>query len=449
MFALLPGRTCHWTIYAGYGYLIGILLTTLLMHGINALGLAQDFTVLSLLLSVLIAGAGIVTWRSPSVRPPPPFHSPMAPWQRFSMFALLVVIGFRLGNLLLEIAYRPLFPWDAWATWAVKAPVWLELGHLTPFVDPQIWLQSQGAYTVDAWWYPDTVPLIQLWTALSLGRWIDTWVNLPWLVCAISLGLGFYGQARTWGCSPLWSMLFCYLLASLPIVNTSVALAGYADLWMATTYSLAAIALMQWVRTRDRGQAWLAFLMAGACPLIKEEGFLWQGTLLLALLAYICPPRILLLSILGLVAAAILFLFMDGFEATLLGLGQLIVTPDMIQIPGLGRHEISFHPVWQSFADNLFLLDNWHLLWYLVPMALLLLTGGTWRKSHWRAFHVLIASQLLLIFGIFFLTENYLWAQQYTSINRVLSHTVPVILFYIMTLGQFRLEQREPLRQPA
>lgn len=449
MFALLPGRTCHWTIYAGYGYLIGILLTTLLMHGINALGLAQDFTILSLLLSVLTLAAGIVTWRSPSGRPPPPLRIPMAPWQRFSMFALAAVIGLRLGNLLLEIAYRPLFPWDAWATWAVKAPVWLELGRLTPFVDPQIWLQSKGAYTVDAWWYPDTVPLIQLWTALSLGRWIDTWVNLPWLVCAISIGLGFYGQARIWGCSPLRSMLFCYLLASLPILDTSVALAGYADLWMATVYSFAAIALMQWMRTRDRGQAWLAFLIAGACPLIKEEGFLWQGTLLLALLAYVCPPRILLLSTLGLVAAAILFCFVGGFEATLPGLGQLIVTPDIIQIPGLGRHEISFHPVWLSFADNLFLLDNWHLLWYLVPMALLLLTGGTWQKSHWRAFHILIASQLLLVFVIFFLTENYFWAQRYTSINRVLFHTVPVILFYIMALGQFRLDQREPLRQPA
>jgi len=448
MLVLLPGGASHWAIHVGYGYLIGILLTTLLMQGIDVLGLTQNFTILSLLLIVLTAAAGIVAWRSPSVCLPP-LRIPIAPWQRVSMFALAAVIGLRFGNLLLEIAYRPLFPWDAWATWAVKAPVWLEMGRLVPFVDPQTWLQSQGAYTVDAWWYPDTVPLVQLWTASSLGRWIDTWVNLPWFVCAISLGLGFYGQARTWGCSPLWSMVFCYLLASLPILDTSVALAGYADLWMASVYSVGAIALIQWMRTRDRSQAWLAFLMGGACPLIKEEGFLWQGTLLLALLAYVCPPRALLISIWGLVATATLFYLVGGFEVTLPSLGQLIVTPDIIQVPGLGRHQLGFHAVWPSFADNLFLLDNWHLLWYLIPMALLLLTGGTWHKSHWRAVHVLIASELLLVFAIFFLTEAYLWAQQYTSINRVLLHAVPIILFYVMALGQFRLKQCEPLRQPA
>ncbi len=82
-----------------------------------------------------------------------------------------------------------------------------------PFVDPQRWLAdaSGSVYTVDAWKYPDTVPLLALWPTLAFGAWNETVANLPWLGAALALGLGFYGQARLWGVSPLTALIFTWL----------------------------------------------------------------------------------------------------------------------------------------------------------------------------------------------------------------------------------------------
>src|SRR5690606_35915618 len=108
-----------------------------------------------------------------------------------------------------------------------------------------------------------------------LERWDDSLINLPWLLCAGALGLAFYGQLRYWRLTPLASLLGTYLLLSIPLLNTHIALAGYGDLWLATTYSLAGMALLPWLRTGDSRQGWLALLLALACPLLKREGLIW------------------------------------------------------------------------------------------------------------------------------------------------------------------------------
>lgn len=38
---------------------------------------------------------------------------------------------------------------------------------------------------------------------------------------------------------PLPAVVSCYLLLSLPLLNSQVALAGTADIWMASVYGLA------------------------------------------------------------------------------------------------------------------------------------------------------------------------------------------------------------------
>ena len=149
--------------------------------------------------------------------------------------------------------------------------------QLVPFVDAQRWLAdvSASVYTLEAWTYPKTVPLLALWPTLAFGAWNETAANLPWIGCVLALGLGFYEQARQWGASALTALIFTWLLLSLPLLNTHVALAGYADLWMAAVFSLAVIAFLQWARDGDRRQGLLAALLALACPLIKHEGAVW------------------------------------------------------------------------------------------------------------------------------------------------------------------------------
>ncbi len=135
-------------------------------------------------------------------------------WFERGLFILLLAwLSWRFFLLAQEVWLRPLYPWDAWTTWEVRARVWSELQQLVPFVDPQRWLAdaSGSVYTVHAWEYPDAVSLLALWPTLAFGAWHEPVAHLPWLGAAVALGLGFYGQARLWGASPLTALIFVWL----------------------------------------------------------------------------------------------------------------------------------------------------------------------------------------------------------------------------------------------
>ena len=191
-----------------------------------------------------------------------------------------------------EVAWRPLYPWDAWVQWATKARVWYELGHLAPFVRADVWLAGAGGAYFDASPnYPATVPLLQVWTCVALGRWDDSAMNWPWLAILLALASAMYGALRGEGVAPLLALFGAYLLASLPLVDAHVALAGYADLPMGAVYAMAAMAFYRWARRRDWRDAAVCMLLTIACPLIKTPG--WSGplTLIPGVVVVLLPRR--------------------------------------------------------------------------------------------------------------------------------------------------------------
>jgi hypothetical protein len=120
---------------------------------------------------------------------------------------------------------------------------------------------------------------------------------------------------------------------------------------------------------------------------------------------------------------------------TIAGWGEVRLTPEVIQLPSLGRFELHYHDVWGPVMRNLLLLGNWHLFGYLLLAALL---AGLPRAAAepWRlAGTVLAGSGLLVLFLLFFFTDAHHWARQYTSINRVFLHFVPALLFWALTVS--------------
>ena len=348
-----------WPLALGYGGLLGLLTVTLLLRAQTALGLPLDFIGPTVVLALLAVAGGWRLWRrttfsvplsiSPRFEPPrrcaPPLliqggealshpflevqdgkAAPRATvrWPQILFILLLAWLGVRFVGLALEVWWRPLYPWDAWSTWMIRSRVWSELGQLAPFVAPGRWLADAtgSVYAIEAWTYPYTVSLLALWPTLAYGAWNETAANLPWLGCALALGLGFYGQTRLWGASALTALVFTWLLLSLPLLDTHVALAGYADLWLAAVFGLAVIAFFQWARNGDRRQGLLALLLALACPLVKLEGAVWWLLFIPALLA----ARLrgwLWLALVGVVAA--------------LGLGWWLAGGVAFGAPGLGE----------------------------------------------------------------------------------------------------------------
>jgi hypothetical protein len=432
--------TSVWPLVIGYGYVLGLLAVTVLLRLQNLVGLKPDMFGPILIIGALILLGGWLLWRQTKdnafFKVNDGGWSSQPQWQRWAFAVLLAWLSWRLMGLALEIWWRPLYPWDAWTTWAVQPKVWAELGQLAPFVDPQRWLVdgSGMAYTLEAWTYPITVPLLALWSTLAWGGWNETAANLPWLGLALALGFGFYGQARWWGATPLLALIFTWLLLSLPLLDTHIALAGYADLWMMVVFSLAAIAFFQWLRTGHCAQGVLALALACACPFIKLEGTVWLSIFVPALVVFwLWGWRLWLLAI-TMVVLGILWWWVGGITFKVPGLGEFLLRPDVIQMPYLGRFSLAYRGTWTPVLKNFFALANWHLYWYLFVTVAVVAVPARWAERWRRTMAVFIGSCLLMLFILFFMTDAQRWAEEYTSINRVFLHCIPVLLFWVMTV---------------
>lgn len=415
-------RVGAWQELLGYGYILGALATTGVLRLFSLFHIHFSFAAIALILVLLITlGLWLgrkIPWRGMGGGFVSMEWETQPDWQKL-MFSLLVMLLFlRFLGLGLEIVWRPLFPWDAWMQWATKARVWYELGWMAPFVSGALWLNEAQplAFTDMVPHYPGTVPLLQVWTALGFGQWDDTVINLPWLLCAVALGFGFYGQARSLGVAPIWSMVFTYFLLSLPFLNVHVALAGYAELLLSTVYCFGVMSFIQWSRTREIRHGVLACLFALSCALIKTPGLMWMVTFVPALWVALMPR----LGLLGVLLAGVT-------GAVMLKLGKATS-----MFPGYVL-ERDAHPVWEPLLRNLFVMDNWHLLWYLVVLIILMALPKLFNRGV-RSATVLIFSGVGFLGVVFFYSNAWMWVQDYTTINRAVLHLAPAMLFYVVLL---------------
>ena len=455
----LPGL---WPLVLGYGYLFGLmgvalflalmgalggrlgaglplgvaaLLVLLALWQLRANGLAGSWLALKLAKTKTAAeaaslGPGAEQAADPEAR---------RPWQTAAFALLLTWLLLRLLDLTLEVWWLPLFPWDAWTTWGFRAKAWVELGELVPFVSPQTWLAQPETmlFNLPAWTYPKTLSLIAAWPALALGAWDETAANLPWLGAALALGLGIYGQARLWSASPLTALVLVWLILSLPLLDTQVALAGYGELWVSLALGLGFMAFLHWARSRDPRQGLLALFALVSCAALKNEGLVWAALFIPALAAaWLRWTWLLAMVLAGLGLAALVWLS-GGLTLDLPGLGTLRIGPDQVVIPGLGEFHFAYHDPWEPVLRHTFLYSNWHLFPFLLPLALVAALGGLWRQPEpgWRAAGLVWALSILTaLYILFFWTEAYLWAVQASSFNRMVLHFTPALLFWMMAL---------------
>jgi hypothetical protein len=264
--------------------------------------------------------------------------------------------------------------------------------------------------------YPATVPLLQVWTALCLGRWDESLMNMPWLAILAALGLAFYAHLRRIGAGLAQAMLLSYLLLSIPFIDLHVAVAGYVDIFIAAAYGMAAMALWQWFRTRDRTDAMLALLCALACIAIKKEGIVWALTLL--------PPVLVALNRrVGLAAVALLGAAM---------LLYLVYGPGEVHVLGYALRT-RFSNVSRPMFEHYFEMDNWHLLWYLTLVVIAL----RWRVLFTAALApmtVTLLGAFAFVFVVFFYSNAALGVADETLVNRLPLHLAPALAFYLALL---------------
>ncbi len=409
----------------GCGFLVGQFLLTLEMRLLALVGIpfgrvaiagpVAAATAVALWLGVHRHGGSLVDDAPAALRA---FAARELPrWQRMLWLGLLGWLAIRFALLLLEVLRRPLFPWDAWTQWATKARVWYELRTLVPFTGAAEGLAAPngGVYLDAAPHYPTTIPLTQVWSAVALGRWDDALINLPWWLTAVAFGFALYGLLREAQFGRLGAIMGTWLVLSMPIVDTHVALAGYADLAMAAYFTLTALAWLRFVRTRGGGDLALALLLASACVLIKNPGKLWLAMLVPGNVAAWLPRR-------GLRIAAACF----GVAA----IAALVLTRSGVTL--LGYHlQLDFDMPWGGLTRAYFAFANWHLLFY----AALAVAVLGWRQLLSRELApltlVVAAGFAFLLFGFAF-TNARVWVEDQSTVNRATLHLAPLIAVWML-----------------
>jgi len=424
-----PGRIA---CVAGYGYFVGVFLLATWMRLLSATDIAFGRLSIAAPLALLAVLALYRARGAPLARLPAFARSILKPpvpgWQRIGWLALLAFMGLRFSTLAVEIAVRPLYPRDAWTQWATKAKVWYALGHMVPFVPVSSWLAApSGAYIDASPASPATIPLLQVWSAIALGRWDDSATNWPWLLMLGALALAIYGMLRDRGLAPLGALTGAYLTVSLPLLDTHVALAGCADLMLVATYTLSALAIARWASTRDPRDGAIAFALALGCPLIEASGSIWASTLIPAAIVA-SWPRIGLRLVAWIFGTAVLAL--------------AVLARDTPLLPGLTLH-LTYQAPWRPLADALFLQDNWHLLWY-GALVLAIVRARRLLQPHFAPLVATAAAALAwLLVGSMFAVDIAAWFPDATVPNRSALVMAPLTIFLCVLLWP------EPATSPA
>jgi hypothetical protein len=414
------GSLC-WTL--GAGWFAGVLLLTLWMRALAAASLS--FAPATIAGPLSLAAAGLLAFALRRTRTP--FSDAarrawaelrgegIASWTRTLWFALLGWLCLRAGLLLAEVAMRPLYPWEAWTRWATKARVDCALKTSAPFVDADGWFAAGGASWFDAAPHePATLPLLQAWSCIAMNGWDDTLINLPWWLAGIALSLAIYGGLRAFGLAPLGALFGTWLVASLPLLDAQIALAGNADLFLAGFFTLSILALLRWQASRAVGDAVLAALFLAGCALAKSTGLLWVAAMIPGLCIILAPVRGVRVATALLGAAAVLLLVFARTRPTL---------------GGMPLH-LEFAPAWGSLGASLFLLDNWHLLWYGAAAGL----AVAWRQALSPPIVPLtfmIAGGLMYGFAVFAFPGLTSALGDATTMNRTMLVPAPVVAVWL------------------
>lgn len=419
--APMPARTV-WVL--GNGTLIGLLLIPQFMWGLDFVGVPLSFLATGSVVLVLIVLAIAMHLfggrRAPAMIAPDPSAFTALPTAHKALFILLLcLVVLRCITLGLEVLWRPLFPWDATMHWATKARVWFEFHRMVPFVENNVWvdLGGENVFTDRNPGYPHTVPLLQVWMNLAIGRWDESLMNLPWWLCLVAMGCAFYGQLRVAGTGALVAMGFTYMLLSMPLVNIHVALAGYADLFLGATYCAALMAFHNWLTTRCRVQGLLALFFAVGCTLLKGEGIPWAFTLVPAFLLTL-ETRHKALKLAALVSLGALLL-----------VALAAINPGAVaQLQGMLTE---FHPGGLTGTLQAVLLhDNLHLLGYVVmaAIALGLTIPGAFTKTY-LGISVALACAVGMFLFLFLFTVFGAGASSFTGVARLCIQLAPGLLF--------------------
>jgi hypothetical protein len=226
-------------------------------------------------------------------------------------------------------------------------------------------------------------------------------------------------------------MVGAFLVASLPLANVHVALAGYADLPLAAYYAAAALGLQRWSRERGVRNAAVVVVLALACTQVKNPGWFWAATLAPGALVVLMPRHGLRVSLIA-------------FAAVAFGIAALA----RLKLSFFNyRLDLDFDPPWRDLFQSYFLLGNWNLLWFGVAGVLLLAYKDLLARALVPLTTVVIGGGLFLFFVFGFTNASEFIADQ-TTVNRATLHLAPLMVCFMTLAFDAFARRMEPRDAP-
>ena len=442
--ALLCGRPrtpAQVALTFGCGFVLGALLCAVAVGLLGRVAVDRIVPTLAPILLPLGIGAWIWAW----LRPDAKRHASPEQTGRLHplLWVLLVLLALRAGLMADEILLRPMYPWDAWAAWLLKPKAWMLGGYVDHFVAFEEWLADTSGLlrTAQTWNYPETLGRLAVWFASAWGEWNAGVVGAIWLALWLALLAGTYGQLRALGLTRDRAVIAVYALGSLPLINVHVALAGYADLWIAVVLAFACLAWLRWLETRERGHFVLAVLFALTLPLIKLEGGIWLVILGATMVYERMTPRWrrIALALAPVIGFSVLAAYLLRWPLIAPALDRIGLSAD---VDVLAQHAPA---VVAAAAAGLFAQYNWHLLWFAVALTLALRWSQLRDSPALRVFGLFLLLGCAFLFALFVLTPAGQWAESHTAVNRLSLQIVPAMLVFAALLWR----EAEPDAAPS
>jgi hypothetical protein len=426
-----PWRDCDRAVAAGLGWIVGLLLCGVLTRLLATSDPAHVLGRVAPWASLIGVTCWVLAWWRRGVRVPTAVPASPARWWPWALL-VLVLLGWRGWVLASDILLHPTLPWDAWAAWQAKAKTWVLVGQIAPFVSFNDWLAHPHEIlrTGVGYSYPDLLPWTIVWLA-GAGGWIEPWINLAWFGLWVGLLVAQYGQLRALGVEAARAWVGVYLLGSLPLVDSHVALGGYADLWVGVLFAQAGFAWLRWHERGERRQLGIVIGMIVLLPMIKLEGAVWAIVLGAACVISALPKwsrqRRFLLAI---AFAAGVILLSGAFGAAWINVARRYIGNSSAFNVADVIDSLS------AFSCGLWAQWNWNLLWFVLPVVLVANRRNWVGSAMTRRLAVLAGVSFLLIAGLFVFTAAARYAQSYSAVNRLLLQLTPMLVALLVVAAK-------------
>ena len=206
-----------------------------------------------------------------------------------------------LGVAAASYSVRPLFEWDGWAVWGMKAEALYYFGKATgPLFTSQAYAGVQQTY-------PVLLPALEATDFFAMRAVDGSVIHLQLVLFAVAFAGSLFGLLRGRVPVELTALSVLAILAAPPVLGLLAS--NYADVPLAFLVALGVVALACWLIDDEPAMLALAVIFLGAATLTKNEGTMFAAVAIVPLLAYVAfRDRRRLLHLLGALGAVFVIL---------------------------------------------------------------------------------------------------------------------------------------------